>query len=199
MSKYVKDLIADDLRQRFQGVNEVLLVNIAGLNAGQNFQLRKQLRSKNINLLLVKNSLARRAAEGTPLASGFEGLAGQTAVMWGGQDIVSLAKEFVRLSKDKQFAKLEGRGGVLDGAKLAPEDVERVSKWPTRTEQLSILLGQILSPGAKLASQLTSGGGALASQIKQMSEGPEGGTPEDGAPSGEASPADPAAPAEPAA
>ncbi len=171
MSKYVKDLIADDLRQRFAGVNEALLVNIAALNAEQNFQLRKQLRSKNIQLLLVKNSLARRAAEGTPLAAGFEGLEGQTAVMWGGQDIVSLAKEFVRLSKDKQFAKLEGRGGMLDGAKLAPDDVERVSKWPSRVEQLSILLGQISSPASSLASQLNSSAGALASQIKQRGEG----------------------------
>ncbi|MGE0608425.1 MAG: 50S ribosomal protein L10 [Pirellulales bacterium] len=185
MSKYVKELISDDLRKRFEGVNEALLVNIAALNAEQNFQLRKQLRGKSINLLLVKNSLARRACEGTPLAAGFEGLEGQTAVMWGGQDIVTLAKEFVRLSKDKQFAKLEGRGGVLDGVKLAPDEVERVSKWPTRDEQLSILLGQIMSPATSLSSQLISGGGALASQIKQRGEGEEGG--------GDASPDAPAA------
>lgn len=173
MSKYVKELLADDLRKRFQGVNDALLVNIAALNAEQNYQLRKQLRSKNISLLVVKNSLARRATEGTPLASGFEGLQGQSAVMWGGQDIVTLAKEYVRLSKEKAFAKLESRGGVLDGAKLAPADVEQVSKWPSRTEQLSILLGQILAPAANLASQLNSGGGALASQIEQRGKGEE--------------------------
>src|SRR5436190_21143886 len=106
MSKYVKGLISDDLRQRFAGINEALLLNIAALNADQNYQLRKQLRSENINLLVVKNSLARRAVVGTPLAPGFEGLQGQTAVLWGGQDMVSLAKEFVRLSKEKQFAKI---------------------------------------------------------------------------------------------
>ena len=45
-----------------------------------------------------------------------------------------------------------------------------VSKWPTRLEQLSLLMGQILSPGATLSSQLISAGGALASQIKQHGE-----------------------------
>ncbi|MDH3717345.1 MAG: 50S ribosomal protein L10, partial [Planctomycetota bacterium] len=66
------------------------------------------------------------------------------------------------------------RGGVMDGASLTSEEVVQVSKWPSREEQLSILVGQILSPGATLAAQLIGPGGALASQIKQKAEdGPE--------------------------
>ena len=61
----------------------------------------------------------------------------------------------------------------MDGERLTAPQVEQVSKWPSRTEQLSILLGQILSPGAMLASQLNSVGGALASQIEQKGEGGE--------------------------
>ncbi|MEM6330816.1 MAG: 50S ribosomal protein L10, partial [Planctomycetota bacterium] len=68
------------------------------------------------------------------------------------------------------FDKLETKGGVMDGAKLSPEDVKQVSKWPSRTEQLSLLVGQILSPGATLSGQLLGPGGALASQIKQKGE-----------------------------
>lgn len=174
MSKYVKNLVADEVKSRLQGVNDLLLVNIASLDANVNCQLRHELRSKNIHLMMVKNSLARRATEGTPLAAGFEGVGGQTAVMWGGQDIVSLAKEFVRLTKEKRYEKIESRGGVMDGARLAPDDVAKVSKWPSRQEQISLLLGQILSPGAKLASQLTSISGALASQIEQRGKAKEG-------------------------
>jgi large subunit ribosomal protein L10 len=96
---------------------------------------------------------------------------GALAVVWGGEDVVSLAKEVTRLTEDKAFALFEARGGVMDGAHLSSDDVKAVSKWPTRDEQLSILLGQIMSPGANLVSQLTSVGGALASQIKQKSEG----------------------------
>ena len=48
--------------------------------------------------------------------------------------------------------------------------IKQVSKWPSRQEQLSLLLGQIFSPGAVLAGQLIGMGGALASQIKQRVE-----------------------------
>jgi ribosomal protein L10 len=174
MSKYVKNLLTEDLRKRLDGVNDLLLINVSALDANLNFKLRKDLRAKRISVLMVKNSLARRATEGTVLAPAFEGLTGSTAVVYGSEDIISLAKEITRLTKEKEYAKLESRGGVMDGARLSPEQVEQVSKWPSRTEQLSILLGQILSPGATLVGQLTAASGALASQIQQQGEEKEG-------------------------
>jgi large subunit ribosomal protein L10 len=173
MSKYVKNLLSDDLKRRWQGVENLLLVSLTGINANSNSLLRKQLREKNIKLVMVKNSMARRATEGTPLAAAFENMEGSLAVVWGGEDVISLAKEIVRFAGEKQFEPFAPRGGVMDGAPLTADQVRQVSKWPTRQEQLSILMGQILSPGANLVSQLTSAGAAVASQIKQKSEGTE--------------------------
>ncbi len=170
MSKYVKKLITEDLRQRLAGVHDALLVSVVGLDANADNRLRAELSSKDIHLLVVKKSLAARAADGTPLAPMFDGVAGSAAVCWGGQDIVALAKEVVRLAKRDEYKAFEARGGVLDGERLTAAQVEQVSKWPTREEQLSILLGQVLAPGARLASQLVSAGGALASQIEQKGE-----------------------------
>jgi large subunit ribosomal protein L10 len=172
MSKYVKELITQDLRRRLQGVDNALLVSVAGLDANKNNRLRTALRDSHAQLLVVKNSLALRAVEGTPLAAAFEQMEGSLAVVWGSEDIVSLAKLITRLSDDKQFAPFEARGGVMDGARLSADQVKQVSKWPSREEQLSLLVGQILSPAANLASQLTSTAGALASQIKQQAEEP---------------------------
>ena len=121
-------------------------------------------------MMVVKNTLARRATEGTVLAAAFEGVAGTSAVIWGDMDAPVLAKEIVRLQALKELAPFEAKGGVVDGSRLSAAEVVAVSKWPTREEQLSLLLGQILSPGASLVSQLTSAGGALASQIKQHAE-----------------------------
>jgi large subunit ribosomal protein L10 len=174
MSKYVKNLITDDLKQRFHGIQDALVVSVAGLDANKNYLLRKQLRGKQVNLLVVKNSMARRAAEGTPLAVAFEQAEGSLAVVWGGEDIVSLAKIVAQVADDKNFAPFEPRGGVMDGARLSATQVRDVSKWPSRQEQLSLLVGQILSPGAMLSSQLLAVGGALASQIKQIGEPKEG-------------------------
>jgi large subunit ribosomal protein L10 len=170
MSKYVKNLITDHLRQQFTGVNDAVLVNVIGLSANATYRLRTELRSKNINLVVVKNSLAARAADGSPLAGMFTGLSGTSAVCWGAEDVVALAKEITRLAKDEKFKPFTARGGVVDGAPITDSQVAEVAKWPSRGEQLSILVGQILSPGANLVSQLTSAASALASQIKQKAE-----------------------------
>ena len=61
MSKYVKNLVTDHVRERLDGVNDALLVNVIGMDANANNRLRGALEDKNINLLVVKNSLAARA------------------------------------------------------------------------------------------------------------------------------------------
>ncbi len=173
MSKYVKDLVTKDLAQRLSGVEDALLVNVVGLDANRTVQLRKRLRDKQMNLLVIKNNLARRACEGTPLSAAFDGAAGTLAMLWGGEDLISLAKEVIEIQRSGQFAPFEPRGGVMDGEHLSAEMVKDISKWPNREGQLSLLLGQILSPGAMLCSQLLAPGGALASQIEKKSEGVE--------------------------
>jgi len=185
MSKYVKNLITDHLRNRLTGVNDALLVNMVGLEANANNRLRTELQEKNISIMVVKNSLAARATEGTSLELMFEGHVGTAAICWGSEDIVSLAKEVVRVAKDQAFEAFEPRGGVMDGEQLTAEQVTAVSKWPSRTEQLSLLVGQILSPGANLVSQLGGPAGALASQIEQISEGDDQGESESESEEGE--------------
>jgi large subunit ribosomal protein L10 len=173
MSKYVKQLLTDHLRKQWQGVEAALLVNVSGMNPNASMKLRRELRQKNMHLQMVKNSLARLAADGTPLAPAFSELNTPTAVVWGGEDIVSLAKEVVRLARVEAYAPFGPLGGVMEGERLTGDDVIGVSKWPSRKEQLSILVGQILAPGANLSSQLLGPGRKLASQVKKKSEGAE--------------------------
>lgn len=170
MSKYVKDLVSKDIARRLEGVSDALLVNVVGLDAGKTFVLRKQLREKDIHLLVVKNSMAKRATEGTPLAAAFEGVEGTLAMVWGSEDFVSLTKQIAALDGSPEFPEFKARGGVMDGEHLTAERVKEVSRWPSRQEQISILLGQILSPGAQLVSQLLSPGRALASQVAEKAD-----------------------------
>lgn len=170
MSKYLKNLMTDELKQRWESVSGALIVNVVGMEANSSTILRKTLRNKGIELLVVKNSLARRATEGTVLGPAFEGLEGTAAVVWGGEDIVALTKEVMRLTKDDQFASFAPRSGVMDGKLISPEEIKDVSQWPSRREQLSSLVGQILSPGATLSAQLLGPGAQLASQVKKLSD-----------------------------
>src|SRR5262245_17360785 len=194
MSKYVKQLLTAHLQKQWQGVEAALLVNVSGMNPNASMKLRRELRQKNMQLVMVKNSLARLATTGTPLERAFQELKAPTAVVWGGEDIVSLAKEVVRLAKVEAYAPFAPLGGIMEGEALSGDDVIGVSKWPSRKEQLSMLVGQILAPGANLSSQLLGPGRKLASQVKRKSEGAE----EAPADAGAAAPAESTAPAAPA-
>ena len=177
MSKYVKNLITDELRKRLSGVSDMLVVSIAGLNTAKTYQLRKELRSQNVQLMMIKNSLARRAVEGSPLVPAFEEAEGSLALMWGGSDIVSLAKICTKLAENKAMAPFEARGGVMDGARLTAGQIKEVSAWPSREEVLAKIAGQILGPGGRLVAAIKGPGGALASQVKEKGKEPEGSEP----------------------
>jgi ribosomal protein L10 len=184
MSKLVKDLIAKEIGRRLSGVGDALLVNMVGLDGIQAQNLRKKLRDKGIKMLLVKNSMARLATKGTPLASAFETTEGSVAVVWGGEDIVALAKEVDKFAGDKAFEKFQAKGGVIDGQRIKAEEVKDVTKWPSRAEMLAKLVGQILGPGAQLAGQILGPGRKLAGQVKKKAEGAE----EEAAPAADAAP-----------
>ena len=173
MSKFVKNIITEELKKRLDGVDNALLVNVIGMQVNDVNKLRALLAEKEIRILVVKNSLAARATAGTPLEAAFEGLTGTTALCWGASDIVALAKEVVKATKEKQFAKFSLLGGVMDGEAFAADQAVEISKWPSREEQIAILLGQITGVAAGLSSQLLSGGANLASQIKQRWDGDE--------------------------
>ena len=174
MSKYVKNLVTGDIKNRLEGVADAVLVNVIGMDSASTYGIRKKLRAKGINMLVIKTSMAARATDGTSLRPMFDNQVGSLAMIWGCEDFVSLAKEVADIVKSKEFAKFELRGGVMDGDALTSDQVLAISKWPSRTEQISMLLGQILSPGASLVSQILSGGSNLAGQVKTLIENKEG-------------------------
>ena len=174
MSKYVKQLVTRDIQRRLDGVQDAVLVSTVGMDANTTNELRGELAEKKITMFVVKNSLARRATEGTSLAAAFEGASGPVAVCYGGEDFVSLVKEVVRLDKDdEKYEKFIADSAVMDGERLDADGVKAVSKWPTREEQISMLVGQILGPGSSLSAAMLGPGKMLNSQLKKISEGDE--------------------------
>jgi len=175
MSKYVKNLIAGEIRNRLKGVDDAIVANVIGMNSDATYKIRKLLREKGIQMLVVKRSLGGRAAADTRLQSLFEDQDGSVAVIWGCEDFVSLAKQIAAIVKMPEFKTFELKGGVMDGEAFSAEKVLEVSKWPNRQEQISLLVGQILSPGATLSGQLLGSGAKLAGQIKKLVENMEEG------------------------
>jgi large subunit ribosomal protein L10 len=170
MSKVVKGLITKELQKKLAGVSDAVVADVVGLDSEKTASLRAAFHAKKIKVLVVKNSLARRATEGTALAPAFEGLTGSSAIVWGADDFISLVKEVHEIEKGKKFEKFVSKGGVFDGESFKAARIAEMSKWPNRVEQLSILAGTILGPGANLAAAIKGPGGTLAGQIKSKSE-----------------------------
>lgn len=174
MSKYVKNLISDEIKNRLDGVEDAIICDVIGMDSSSTFEIRKLFREKGVHMLAVKRSLACRAAGESSLRGLFAEKQGSVAVIWGCEDFVSLAKEIAAVVKSGDFKKFELKGGVMDGEVLTAEKVLEISKWPNREEQISLLVGQILGPGSNLSGQLLGGGSTLAGQIKKLVENKEG-------------------------
>lgn len=90
------------------------------------------------------------------------------AVIWGGDDIRSLAQEIVEHSASGKFASVASSDTEVNQSILSAEDANTILWRARRQKQLTILVGQILAPGAMLESQLRAPGSSLAVQIRQL-------------------------------
>ena len=169
MSKLVKDLITRELSTRLKDVDGVAVINPRGINATKNNGIRRRLHAKGLRMMVVKNTLARRATEGTSL-NGFDKLLdGPSAVIYGSQSVPTIAR--LVLDEKKADDTIELRGVFFDGeVYVGDKGVQQVSKLPTREEAIGLLAAAILGPGRKLAAALKGPGGALGGILKTIED-----------------------------
>ncbi len=101
---------------------------------------------------VVKNTLAKRAADQTPADASKDTFVGPIGIAFSYGDPVLLAKEVLEFSKSND--KLEIKGGIVEGGICSPEDLKTISSLPSREVQLSMLVGAMQSPTSKMAGLL---------------------------------------------
>ena len=171
MSKLVKDLITKELSTRLKDLDGVAVINPRGIDATKNNGIRRRLHAKGLRMMVVKNTLARRATEDSKLKGFDKLLDGPSAVIYGTADasVPSIAR--VVLDEKKADDKIELRGVFFDGEiYVGDKGVERVSKFPTREEAIGQIVSAILGPGAKLAGALKGPGGKLGGILKTIQD-----------------------------
>ncbi len=170
MSKYVKGLLQNELEQRIidEKISDFLVVRTKGVSGNENNEMRGDLKTKGIHLMVVKNALFTRALSSQGM-DGAQGLFdGPCTVAYGGDSIVDVAKEMVDWAK--KIGAIDVCGGYLEGLSLDAKGAADLSKMPTRSELLSQIVGQALSPGSALAGAIVGPGGAIAGCIKSLVE-----------------------------
>ena len=181
MSKYVKEMMMDQLRSDLDGSRSVLIVDLKGLDAIAEHQLRRDLRKKSIRIRTLKNSLARRVFSDMGMDGLSRFLEGPSVAVWGGDGVAELAKE---VSKQvKTLKKPAIKGGAVDGVVIGPEQVEDITKLPSREQLIGRVVGLALAPVQRIIALANAPAGNLMGQLKTMSEGTGGeGAPEPAAP-----------------
>lgn len=175
MSKFVKNMLIDEISDRVGDTRDMLVVDCSKLDAIAANKWRLALQAKNITALTVRNTLARQALNKVGVNSLDRILEGPSTLIWGSEDVVALSKEITKWAKELE--PLEIKGGTVEGQTLDAAGVDSLSKSPSREELIGQIVGQILAPGANLAAALLGPGATLASQLKSMAD-EEGGDAE---------------------
>jgi large subunit ribosomal protein L10 len=176
MSKYVKELMMDQLRSDLDGSRSLLILDLKGLDATAEHLLRRNLRRKSIRLRVLKNSLARRVFTDLGMDGLGKFLEGPSAVAWGGEGIAELAKEIS--AQVKTLKKPEIKGGAVDGVIVGPEQVEDITKLPSREVLIGQVIGLLLGPARSTLSLVSSPGSTVVGQLEALVKRQQGETEE---------------------
>jgi len=162
MSKQLKDHIAQDLKRRFHGLDDYILVDFRGLNSAQSYDLRRTLHGAGVRMNVVPSRLALRVLDrwGGRRAEFGALFRGPTAVVFGSGGAVAASKA-VALWKKKNKDLLAIKGGVLGGEIMPPSAVERLARIPDRLQLLAQVVGMVQSPLVRLV-------GALQGPLRQV-------------------------------
>jgi large subunit ribosomal protein L10 len=167
MSKQIKNMIVSDYKRRFSDVKNALIIDIRGIEANENNDLRVDLLGKDIHITVLKNSLAKTAFEGTSLEVLSTTLTGPSALVFGGDSVVDVARNIVDWAK--KVKKLDLKAAVLDGELFdGPDGVKRLSDFPTKEEAQGTVIQLVLSPAGNLVKAATSPGDNVMGIIKEI-------------------------------
>ncbi len=149
-----KDALIESLKKDIEASNAIFLTNVIGLASNDANALRKDVREAEGKIVVTRNSLYEKAAQGTDAEELLSGLKGTQAVAFAFGDAPGVAKALKNCGKENEFVEL--RGGLLDGKALTPAEVTAIADLPSRDEMLGTLLATFNAPISALARVLNS-------------------------------------------
>jgi large subunit ribosomal protein L10 len=146
-----KQAMVSEVAARLAGAQAVIVAEYRGLNVERVTQLRARARKSGLYLRVLKNTLARRAVQGTPFEKLTEQMSGP--LMYGiAADPVACAKVLSEFARENELFVI--RGGAMPNAVMSARDVKALALLPSREQLLAKLLGTMQAPIAKLARTL---------------------------------------------
>lgn len=144
MDKKEKKEAVEQLRSDLEADGHLILAEYRGLTVEELSQFRKKVRAVSGTVRVMKNTLVRRAVEGTNKDGLTDLLVGPNALVYTTEDPVPLVKVVADTSKD--FKAIKVKGGVVEGRPVTPDEIFRIAALPSRDQLLGKMLGSMSAP-----------------------------------------------------
>ena len=172
MKKEDKSTIIKQLEATIQEYAHFYLTDIDGLNAAETTNLRRTCNKQDVKLLVVKNTLLRKALENSPVKYDelFGSLKGATSMMLSNSGNVpaKLIKDFSKSSKSKK--PLLKAAYVEESFYIGENQLEDLINIKSKNELIGGIIGLLQSPAKNVVSALQSGGSTIHGVLKTLSE-----------------------------
>jgi large subunit ribosomal protein L10 len=156
------------ITEKLRGAQSLVLADFTGLSVAQMTDFRAKCRAQQVECRVVKNRLAKIAADAADLTVVKDHLSGPTALILGPESQVDPAKIVVEFAKEHEA--LTVKGGIVDGQYLVPEQVVALSKIPSRDELLAQMMGSINAPLRGLAATVHGVSAALVRVVDAVAK-----------------------------
>jgi large subunit ribosomal protein L10 len=162
--KSEKEALIKELNEKFAKATAAIAVEFNKVDVATVTKLRKKFRDSGIDYKVLKNTLAKRAAKGTPIEVVSDDFNGPVALAIAYGDVVTPAKVLSEFIKDMETFKV--RSAVIDGKKIDANGVKALAKMPGLNELRAKILGMMTQPAGMLVRTLAAPGGQLARVIQ---------------------------------
>ena len=142
-----KQIIIDEIKEKLDGAQAAVVIDYMGITVAQADAMRKKLREANVDYTVYKNTLVKRAIEGTEFAGLAEVLEGPSAIAISKEDATAPARVLNEVIKE--YKKMEFKAGVVEGNFCTKEEVQAVADIPSRDVLIAKFMGSIQSPVSK--------------------------------------------------
>ena len=160
MMKSEKEALIKELNEKFSRAQTAIVAEFSKLNVETVTKLRKKFRDGKVDYKVLKNTLAKRAAKGTPVEVIAEDFVGPVAIAISYDDVVAPAKILVDFVKDLETIKV--RSASVQGKRIDAAAVKALAKMPGLPELRAQLLGMLNQPAGKLVRTIAAPGSQLA-------------------------------------
>ncbi|MFR5262377.1 MAG: 50S ribosomal protein L10 [Christensenellales bacterium] len=147
-AKAAKQAIIDEIKEKLDGAQSAVVIDYMGITVEQADAMRKKLREANVDYTVYKNTLIKRAIDGTEFDGLADVLAGPTAIAISKEDATAPARELSSIIKE--FEMMEFKAGVVEGTFYDKNGIKTIANIPSRDTLIAKFMGSIQSPVGKM-------------------------------------------------